>query len=75
MQIRKITRRINALEGPQKRFLIHLDCGHTVSLGRIDILSLRDVGDRDHWECEICPTPTTVREKSANELWKEAGEP
>lgn len=65
MRIRKIVSRVNALAGPQSRFIIHLDCGHNISLRQVTQVST--------WVCPACPN--VAQEKSATQLWKEAGEP
>jgi hypothetical protein len=83
MQHQRITRVINALAS-QDRILVHIACGHTVSVWRRDLMatpfgasSQLIIGET--YPCQKChdlpePPPPT-REKSPRELWRDAGEP
>ena len=81
MQTRKVVRVVDALRA-QRRIIYTLDCGHFLSLTTQEI----EASDfpREHYlaagqaRCFSCPDPEPERAerlKSANQLWKEAGEP
>lgn len=78
---RKITRVVDALAG-QDRIILWLDCPHKISVGRA---ALEQLG---HYEglyqvghtllCPHCPDPPPEdvrRSKTAQQLYREAGEP
>jgi hypothetical protein len=81
MQTRTITRVVDAIAA-QQRVILWLDCKHTVSL------NMRQLHEQPYpnktlvvggsCDCPHCPDRTVeqIREaKSAQRLWREAGEP
>ncbi len=79
---RLIARVIDA-RATQGRLILHLECKHVVSISNWDY-ALLPPGQQlflvpGAWfTCPNCETPTPIelqREKSATQLWKEAGEP
>lgn len=83
MRTRKIVKARDLL-ATQQRITILLDCQHTVSITVREIQAhpFKAFGlqpfIQETWECPFCadPPPEVVRgEKSATQLWREAGEP
>lgn len=83
MQIQKITRIVDAMKS-QGRVIIWLACHHKISLSQVEVATLPPNYLRDlahvyqQTDCPFCPDlpPVPEREKmSANQLWKDAGEP
>jgi hypothetical protein len=79
MRGQPVKRVVDASE-TQGRFILHLECGHYVSVGSLQVLTDSELSDRlaaaTEWPCAACPDPPpTVREKTPQQLWKEAGEP
>lgn len=84
MRIQPVKRIVNALDG-QDRFIVQLTCGHNLSVSRQEIDSdpkvleyLRQAERSGSFGCWECPDPDPEevrREKSATQLWREAGEP
>jgi hypothetical protein len=82
-QKRLITRHVNAIAA-QQRYILWLECKHTVSITARDVQAHPDrhyleyVQAQSSWLCPHCPdpSPTQVRqEKSAQQLFAEEGEP
>lgn len=83
---RRITRLVDARRS-QQRVTIWLECHHILSLTVRDLEAMsqgeqhnffRDNQPDQYRLCPVCPDPTPIevrREKSATQLWKEAGEP
>lgn len=84
MRERAVTRVVDALQS-QDRYIIWLECHHRVSLSLRQLQAnptimaqLHEAEKSKRWLCPFCapPDPEEVRqEKSATQLWKEAGEP
>lgn len=79
----RVIKRVIDARGGQGRIIIHLDCQHTASviveeavLTPLVVEALGLTGQArtlTKWPCEYCPYE--AEEKSANQLWREAGEP
>lgn len=82
MQTQDIIRTVDALAG-QQRVILWLRCGHKVSLGIREIhadpaLVRKLKSGCTQWECHHCPDlpkPTEREQKTAQQLYREAGEP
>lgn len=82
--VRGIKHIVNAI-GNQQRLIVHLDCGHNMSVSSRQIadsgLGLEYHLTADQAICPFCPDPPPPtpedarRAKTANRLWKEVGEP
>jgi len=66
----------------QQRYIIHLTCGHNLSLFEKDLRATPHLSDQlataTHWQCPYCPDPVpdkAEQEPTAQQLWREAGEP
>lgn len=86
MRNQPIKRCVDALR-TQGRFVLYLACGHyaSVPVSALDLefnpelvtrLQAADSGTETLWPCIACPDPPpVVREKTPQDLWREAGEP
>lgn len=83
MQRRKINRVVDLIS-TQSKAILNLDCGHnpSISLAQIQMMPLekfeRLVKHEQVWDCNDCPDPTPATErqkKTAQQLYREAGEP
>jgi hypothetical protein len=80
--VQPIARVVNAMAS-QRRVIIWLECHHKISLTEHQLESLpHDYLEKQtqtgHMECPFCPDPPQVtprKEKSATQLYREAGEP
>lgn len=80
-QARLVKRITNAILR-QQRLIVHLECGHNLSVTQRHITDsgqgLEYFLSADQAMCPTCPDPPPEeprRLKSAHQLWKEAGEP
>lgn len=65
----------------QQRYILHLICGHNISLIEIQLQAAphaaEALGTATHWDCPYCPDHPEPKPEgpTAQQLWKQAGEP
>lgn len=86
MQRQPVKRVVDALGG-QGRVILHLACGHNLSITDRELIAEPHLNLRVRealqtgWDCPFCedlpaPTEEEIRQaKPAHQLWREAGEP
>jgi hypothetical protein len=81
MRAQKLLRVVDAL-ATQNRVILWLECDHKVTVTAQDLVregwNVQRIKDQPWAMCPFCPDPPPeVKQaaKSANQLWKEAGEP
>lgn len=77
MRSQPIKRTVDATE-TQQRIILHLSCGHNVSITSRQLQAERHIVEQlqtaTHWPCPYCPDPKPPA-KTAQQMWREAGEP
>jgi len=82
MRLQKVTKFVDATAS-QQRVVLWLECHHKVSITLLQIHAggtgyMRDLSAATQYECPFCPDepkPLTRDQKSAAQLYREAGEP
>lgn len=79
MRMRAVTKIVDA-RAAQQRVIYWLECAHKVSRTEKEMMAsgqtdIQEVTVLCPWCPDPLPEPPVVRDQSANELWRRAGEP